>query len=103
MSLQYIYQISRLGAAEPRDFVKPAASAAGKTLSVPPAASLGMAMPQCAKAWGLCRVPTLTHTTRRACSAACLGEIYRPLVPAAGATGCKKFAPPALFACYNIF
>jgi len=23
--------------------------------------------------------------------------------PVAGATGCKKFAPPALFACYNIF
>ena len=28
--------------------VKPAALAAGGTLSVPPAASLGMAMPQCA-------------------------------------------------------
>ncbi len=70
--------------------------------TVPTAASLGMAMTQCAKAWGLFRVPTLTHTTRRACSAACLGEIYRPPVPAAIATGCKKFAPPALFARYNI-
>ncbi len=29
MGLQYMYQISQLGAAEPRGFVKPAASAAG--------------------------------------------------------------------------
>ena len=48
MGLQYMYQISQLGAAEPRGFVKPAASAAGETPSVPPAASLGMAMSQCA-------------------------------------------------------
>ena len=43
-----MYNVSQLGAAEPRGFVKPAASAAGETLSVPPAASLGMAMTQCA-------------------------------------------------------
>ena len=48
MCLQYMCQVSQLGAAEPRGFVKPAASAAGKTLSVHPAASLGMAMTQCA-------------------------------------------------------
>ena len=49
MCLQYpMYKVSQLGAAEPRGFVKPAASAAGETLSVAPAASLGMAMTQCA-------------------------------------------------------
>ena len=40
MGLQYLmYKVSQLGAAKPRGFVKPAASAAGETLSVPPAAS----------------------------------------------------------------
>ena len=49
MDLQYpMCKVSQLGAAEPRGFVKPAASAAGKTRSVPPATSLGMAMSQCA-------------------------------------------------------
>ncbi|KMW40636.1 hypothetical protein HMPREF1000_02130 [Parabacteroides sp. D26] len=49
MGLQYLmYKVSQLGAAKPRGFVKPAASAAGETLSVPPAASLGMAMTRCA-------------------------------------------------------
>ena len=47
MDLQYpMCKVSQLGAAEPRGVVKPAASAAGETLPVPPAGSLGMAMTQ---------------------------------------------------------
>ena len=47
MGLQYMYQISQLGAAEPRFLQNPLRKLRGKTMSVPPAASLGMAMTQC--------------------------------------------------------
>ena len=46
-----MYKMSQLGAAEPRGGCKTrCVSYGGKTLSPPPAASLGMAMPQCAHA-----------------------------------------------------
>ncbi len=84
-----MYKVSQLGAAKPRGFVKPAASAAGGNAVCSTCGEPGNGNDAVCVSVGPQQAAHAYATARRACSAACLEGCYRTLFPAADATGCK--------------